>query len=69
MFLCVLLSLNVVRTLLLKVREHAGGGAGEKLAPFPALFVGKKKNCLPQIFFGYIYVKNKEGTTVAEKIQ
>ena len=41
---------------------------GEKLAPFPALFVGKKK-LFATNFFGYVYVKNKEGTTVAEKIQ
>ena len=42
---------------------------GEKLAPLPALFGGNKKKCLPQIFFSYIHVKNKEGITVAEKMQ
>ena len=39
---------------------------GEKLAPFPALFVGKKK-MFAKNFFSYIHVKNKEGITVAEK--
>ena len=62
------LSLNVVRTFLVKVREHAGGGAGGKTCPFPALFVGKKKMAAT-IFFSYIHVKNKEGITVAEKMQ
>ena len=41
---------------------------GEKLAPFPALFVEKKKN-VPHKFFSYIHVINKEGITVAEKMQ
>ena len=41
---------------------------GEKLAPFPALFVGKKK-MFAKNFFSYIHVKNKEGITVAEKMQ
>ena len=62
------LSLNVVRTFLVTVREHAGGGAGGKTCPFPALFVGKKK-MVATIFFSYIHVKNKEGITVAEKMQ
>ena len=37
------LSLNVVRTLLLKVGEHAGGGAEGKTCPFPHTFLGKEK--------------------------
>ena len=40
---------------------------GEKLAPFPALFVGKKNKMFATNFFSYIHVKNKEGITVAEK--
>ena len=44
------LSLNVVRTFLVKVREHAGGGAGGKTCPFPALFVVKKKNVCHNFF-------------------
>ena len=63
------LSLNVVRTLLLKVRENAGGGAGGKTCPFPRIFCGKEKKMLATIFFSYIHVKNKEGITVAEKMQ
>ena len=42
---------------------------GEKLAPFRALFVGKKKKMFATNFFSYIHVKNKEGITVAEKMQ
>ena len=49
------LSLNVVRTLLLKFREHAGGGATGKTA----LFVGKNKKCLPQIFLATFMLKIK----------
>ena len=41
---------------------------GGKLAPLPALFVGKKKMFATN-FFSYIHVKNKEGITVAEKMQ
>ena len=66
-----LLSLNVVRALLLKVRgEHAGGGAGGKTCPFLRTFCEKeKKKMFATNFFSYIHVKNKEGITVAEKIQ
>ena len=66
------LSLNVVRTLLLKVREHGntlGEVLGEKLAPFPALFGGNNKKMFATNFFSYIHVKNKEDKTVAEKMQ
>jgi len=42
---------------------------GEKLAAFPAIFMGKKKKMFATIFFSYIHVKNKEGITVAEKMQ
>ena len=42
---------------------------GEKLAPSPALFVGKKKKMFARNFCSYIHVKNKEGITVAEKMQ
>ena len=42
---------------------------GEKLAPSPALFVGKKKKMFATNFCSYINVKNKEGITVAEKMQ
>ena len=41
-----------------------------KNLPLSPHFLGEiKKKCLPQIFFSYIHVKNKEGITVAEKMQ
>ena len=57
-----LLSLNVVRALLLKVRgEHAGGGAGGKTCPFLRTFCEKeKKKCLPQIFLVTFMLKIKK---------
>ena len=64
-----LLSLNVVRTLPLKVREHAGGGAAGKTCPSLRTFCGKEKKRFATNCFSYIHVKNKEGITVAEKIQ
>ena len=53
------LSLNVLRKLFVKVREHAGEVLGEKIAPFPALFGGKKKR-LPQIFLVTFVLKIKK---------
>ena len=63
------LSLNVVRTLLLKGRKHAGGGAGGKTCPFPRTFWGKEKKMFDTNFCSYIHVRIKEGITVAEKMQ
>ena len=45
------LSLNVVRTLFLQVREHAGGGAGGKTWPFPRFFCGKERKNVCHKFF------------------
>ena len=42
---------------------------GEKLAPFRARFVGKKKKMFATNFCSYIHVRTKEGITVAEKMQ
>ena len=63
------LSLNVVRTLLLKVGEHAEGGAGGKTCPFQRTFCGKEKKMFATNFCSYIHVRIKEGITVAEKMQ
>ena len=63
------LSLNVVRTLLLKVREHIGGGAGGKTCLFSRTFWEKEKKMFATNFCNYVHVKNKEGITVAEKMQ
>ena len=54
------LSLNVVRTLLLKVREHAGGGAGGKTCPFPRTFCGKEKKMFATIFLVTFMLKIKK---------
>ena len=49
--------------------RRGGGGAGGKTCPFPRTFCGKEKKMFATIFFSYIHVKNKEGITVAEKMQ